>query len=149
MPGIYSDGTDLLLAYIVQSGSPSDLEEFAIVKFSGVLQHVFGYPNDEALGGHPYYKLGLHFYAFNVISDSPYLDELGKRNVQVFVGSDSIFRGLVHWIIPFHDETLEVIGRSAEFAGRVEAKNAYSAIRLYVEGRPGLDRPAKRSFVDR
>lgn len=148
MPGVYCNDANLLLAYIVRSGPASAYEEFAIVRFSGVLQHTFGYPNDEALGGHPYYGLGLQFYAFNEIARSPYLDELGKRNARVFAGSESLYEGLTHWIVTFHDETLEVVGRSAQFVGCVEAKNANAAIRWYLDREPALDGAARRSFVD-
>jgi len=54
MPAIDSQDVVLFLAYIVAEPEyQSDLEEFAVVEFSGVLQHTFGYPNEEALGGHP------------------------------------------------------------------------------------------------
>lgn len=148
MPGIYCGGDKLVLAYIVSAGPPSEYEEYAVVKFSGVLHHTFGYPSDETLGTHPLYKLGLSLYAFNVISDSPVIHELGARNATVFPGSESMYRDRQHWIVPFHDETLEVVGQSAEVVGRVEARNAHGAIRWYLE-RPGVAGQAGlRSLVE-
>ena len=132
MPGVVADGQDLYLAYIVRSEGLSEFEDFAIVKFTGVLQHIFGYPNDEALGGHAYFPLGLQFYAFNLVKDSPYLRELGERNAKVFPGSESMYESFRHWIVTLHDETLEVIARSAEVAGRVEARDALSAINWHI-----------------
>jgi hypothetical protein len=148
MPGIYAHDGDLYLAYIVNRARVADHEEFAVIKFSGVLHHSFGYPNDEALGGHPLYKLGLSFYAFNVVSDSPYIKELGERNARVFPGTESMFRSLSHWIVTFHDETLEVVADSAQVAGRVEARNAHSAIHGYLESVGVSDRVARRSFIE-
>ena len=133
MPGVMAIGPELYLAYIVGANEPSELEDFAVVRFSGVLQHIFGYPNDEALGGHALFKLGLKFYAFNLIEDSPYLRELGERNAKVFPGTESIYEGFRHWIVTLHDQTLEVIARSAEVVGRVEARDALSAINWHIE----------------
>lgn len=133
LPGVLADGQNLYLAYIVGSGAPSKLEDFAIIHFSGVLQHIFGYPNDEALGGHALYKLGLKFYAFNLIKDSPYLRALGERNAKVFPGTESMYESYRHWIVTLHDQTLEVVARSAEVVGRVEARDALSAINWHIE----------------
>lgn len=132
MPGIVSDGHDLYAAYIASSSTASRYKEFAVVKFSAVLQHTFGYPNDEALGVHPLYDAGLAFYAFNFVADSPLLKELGQHNSRVFPGTESMYSGFSHWIVTFHDETLEVVAKSAEFLGMVEARNAKSAILHYL-----------------
>lgn len=136
------------MAYIVRSGSATECEDYALIEFRGVLQHTFGYPNDEALGGHPAFKSGLKSYAFNVIGDSPYVAELGARNATIFPGSESHYGSFTHWIVAFHDETLEVIGQSAGVVGRIEARSAHAAIRWYVEQKPEFDRPAPGSFVE-
>jgi len=133
MPGIVSDGDDLYVAYIVNSSAVSEYEEFAVVRFSHALQHTFGYPNDEALGGHPLFDDGLAFYAFNLVTESPSLRELGERNARVFPKTEAMYSDFSHWIVTFHDETLEVIAKSANVVGRVEAKNARSAIFNYVD----------------
>ena len=132
MPGIVSDGHNLYAAYIVSTGTASQYEEFAVVRFSHVLQHTFGYPNDEALGGHPLYDAGLAFYAFNLVANSPLLTELGQRNSRVFPGTESMYSDFLHWIVTFHDETLEVIAKTAEVLGNVEARDAKSAISHFL-----------------
>ena len=123
-------GRTLLCAYIVSEAThvSGSLEEFAIVAFRGVSQFTFGYPNDEALGSHPLYHTGLAFYAFNRIDASPYLKELGRRNAEAFPGSEGFWTSKQHYIVTFHDETLEVICSGAEFLGRVAAENAINAI---------------------
>jgi hypothetical protein len=106
--------------------------EYAVVRFTGVHQHTFGYPNDEALGVHPLYRAGLQFYAFNEVKDSPYIQELAARNSQVFPESAERYLRWRHWIVTFHDETLEVIGDDVEFLGPASAISASAAVELYV-----------------
>jgi hypothetical protein len=110
--------------------------------FRGVTQFTYGYPNDEALESHPLYKLGMSFCAFNLIEHSPYLVELGRANAVAFPGTENQFIGRKHFVVSFHDETLEVVCRDLEFLGRVEAWNGAEAIDLIatpqndVEGSP-------------
>lgn len=124
------DNRDLMCAYIVSEGTieaPSK-EEYAVVIFHGVSQFTFGYPNDEALGAHPLYHFGIKFYAFNMIENSPYLLELGRRNATIFPGSEGHYTQKKHLLVAFHDETLEVICRDIEFLGQTEASNGKDAI---------------------
>ncbi|MCM3869174.1 MAG: hypothetical protein ND895_00575 [Pyrinomonadaceae bacterium] len=133
MPTIRVDESTLFLAYIVSEPELNEeLEEYAVVKFEEVWQHTFGYPNDEALGGHPLYESGLHFYAFNEILESPYLAELGRRNAKRFPGTESDFSRLRHWLVAFHDETLEVIARSVKCVGRKCSASGSEAIAFHV-----------------
>jgi hypothetical protein len=132
-PAIHVMGNSLLLAYLASEQEWSgECEEFAVVEFTGVLQHIFGYPNDEALGGHPLYSKGLDHYAFNEILDSPYLEELGARNALAFPGTETQFKEFHHWVVTFHDETLEVIGSEATVRGRFIATTAQQALSQYV-----------------
>ncbi len=130
MPGIVFLSGSLYLAYIVSDAEPTPgaTETFAIVRFDGVLQHTFGYPNDKALGGHPLYSAGLKFYAFNEIIGSPYLRELGERNAKMFPGTSERYTQKRHWIISFHDETLEVVADSITYMGREACVSALEAI---------------------
>jgi len=128
MPGILSADSDLFVAYILSESNEQN-EVFRVVKYEGVLQHTFGYPNDEALGAHPLYKFGLKYYSFNIVDNSPYLKELDKRNSSIFPESKGAYcERFQHWIATFHDETLEVIGSSVEFVGSEVARNAHEAI---------------------
>lgn len=142
------DDRELLCAYIVSERTlpPSPEEEYAVVAFLGTSQFTFGYPNDEALGGHPLYSTGLSFYAFNKIEDSPYLAELGRRNAKSFPGSEDMWTARQHFIVTFHDETLEVVCRSVECRGIVTAASTREAIRrINAEPEPGAyaDKPRR------
>lgn len=41
---------------------------------------VFGAPNDEALGGHPLFRLGLKYYSVHEIVNSSLVEMLERRN---------------------------------------------------------------------
>lgn len=133
MPGIRVCDDGLLVAYVVaDSEAGADQDEYAVVKFEGVLQHTFGYPNDEALSVHPLYDKGLVFYAFNEVLVSPYVAELARRNEAIFPGSKFLYETRRHWIVTFHDETLEVIGNTAVVLGQKIAASSQKALCHYV-----------------
>ena len=129
MPAIQVNDSGLFVAYIVSEPSlDGKLEEYAVVQFNNVLQHTFGYPNDEALGMHPLYKFGLAFYAFNEVINSPYVADIANRNDKQFPGSKERYLKFRHWVVTFHDETLEVVGLSAKVIGTIEAASGDAAI---------------------
>ena len=124
-PAIRAEEDTLTLAYRTHGNV------FAVIRFEDVHQHTFGYPNDEALGGHPLYSPELHFYAFNQVVDSPYLQELARRNAVSFPDRPTGFTELKHWLIPFHDETLEIIGGTPRVLGTVAASDSSEALSRY------------------
>jgi hypothetical protein len=126
-PAIYSDKNGLTCAYVI-GATHSESGSTAILQFEGVLYYEMGYPNDEVLGGHPLYENGLGFYDFHVVENSPLIVDLDRRNQvhnrHVAGNYIKLFR---HWIITFHDETLEVIARSARFV-RTSGKGPRQAV---------------------
>jgi len=140
-------GRKLLCAYIVSEPTLHEgtKEEFAIVAFRGATQFTFGYPNDEALPAHPLYKIGVSYYAFNRIENSPYLIELGRRNATRFPGSESFWTEKEHYLVAFHDETLEVICSGIEFVNRTTAESAIDALNKTEAEQGGAGQPATRS----
>ena len=137
LPAIHVAGNELYVAYVTQTAG-----EYAVVLFQGVQQHTYGYPNDEALAGHPLYKLGLQFYAFNEVTDSPQVKELTARNASVFPGGHNPFRSARHWVVSFHDETLEVIGSAVSSLGVVQTRSSEEAIAHAVQQQVPADVPA-------
>ena len=136
MPSIRMlDGRVLVCAYTVSKPTmpKSNGDEFALVVFRGVTQFTFGYPNDEVLGEHPLYPDGIAFYAFNFIENSPTIDALGQRNEIAFPGSKSRWTtGKKHYLVAFHDETLEVICREVTYVGNIVAECADKAIDVMI-----------------
>jgi hypothetical protein len=80
-----------------------------------------GYPNDEVLNAHPLYANGLGFYGFHIVENSPLIADLDRRNQVHERHVAGVYRKRFrHWIITFHDETLEVVTRNARFVGTNE-----------------------------
>jgi hypothetical protein len=70
----------------------------------------FGYPNDEALGGHPLFSCGLGFYGVFEVLGSSWIEQMTAQNRVCFPKTeDSTNR---HFIFTFHDSTFECIADS-------------------------------------
>ncbi len=67
LPALLSDSSNLWLAYVV---APLTAEQFAVIRFTGVIDHRLSPINDEGLGQHTYAAAGLKWYSFNEIFDS-------------------------------------------------------------------------------
>jgi hypothetical protein len=98
MPALCFGSGVLLCAYYVSAKSRLPGDSSGVLRFEGVPEFRLGKPNDEALDTHPLHQLGLECYEFHLVENSPKLE------------GDTRFR---HWIVTFHDETLEVIAREA------------------------------------
>lgn len=79
------------------------------VKFNGFAQFKFGNPNDEAIGGHPYAKLGLEPYAIQKVLNSNWIEELRKMNSVHHYHKDEYFSDYKHYIFFFHDTCFEIV----------------------------------------
>lgn len=120
MPAVYSDHTGLTCAYVI-GAAHSESGSTAILHFEGVLYYTMGYPNDEVLNAHPLYENGLGFYGFHVVENSPLVADLDRRNqLHKRHVAGAYMKRFRHWIITFHDETLEVVAGNARFVGTSE-----------------------------
>ena len=120
MPAVYSNETGLTCAYVI-GATHSECGSTAILYFEGVLYYAMGYPNDEALNAHPLYASGLGFYGFHVVENSPLIADLDHRNqIHKQHVAGAYMKRFCHWIITFHDDTLEVVARDARFVGTSE-----------------------------
>ena len=127
-PALYSDETGLSCAYVI-GATHSESGSSAILHFDGVLYYAMGYPNDEVLNAHPLYGKGLQFYDFHVVENSPLIVDLDRRNqVHKQHVAGNYVKRFRHWIITFHDETLEVVARNARFV-RTSEKEPGRAVR--------------------
>ncbi len=82
----------------------------AIVEFEMCDQTRFGYPNDEALPGHPLYSRGLGGYGIYEVMNSRWVRQIVEQNRVSFPETpDSTQR---HFIFTFHDSTFECVAQS-------------------------------------
>jgi hypothetical protein len=120
MPAVYSNENGLTCAYFI-GATHSESGSTAVLYFEDVLYYAMGYPNDEALNAHPLYANGLGFYGFHVVENSPMIADLDRRNqMHERHVAGAYMKRFRHWIITFHDETLEVVARDARFVGTRE-----------------------------
>lgn len=70
-----------------------------------------------------------------ILQEQSSLGGRGRSGATAFPGSESMYQSFCHWIIVFHDETLEIVARSAQVLGRVEAPAALSAINRQLRNR--------------
>ncbi len=82
---------------------------YGIVEFDSCSLTKFGYPNDEALSGHPLYARGLAGYGVYEAHNSSWIKLVTQQNRAVFPNTpDSTQR---HFIFTFHDSTFECVAR--------------------------------------
>ena len=84
----------------------------AVVTFHNSSATHLGAPNDEALSGHRLAQHGLQAYAFQEVTNSDWIAEMEFRNRVHYGHTPSMFEGLRHFILSFHDETFECVARS-------------------------------------
>lgn len=130
MPVVQRTGDSLVVAYACSNpefpgwGGSADADHpgfdiwCAVLRFDGVVWYHFGGPSDERLHLHPLFTVGLSYYGFWEVLESS----------RVPAGS-----ALQHWIVTFHDETLEVVAASASIVSRrEEGENTHAAALKYA-----------------
>ena len=69
----------------------------------------FGYPNDEALEGHPLYRRGLRPYGIFEALNSSWIRTMTKQNRVSFPNTPESKQR--HFIVTFHDSTFECVAK--------------------------------------
>lgn len=110
MPEIKADEHNLEVTFFL-----FDSDNRGKLKFKSVLQFTFGYPNEEVIEGHRYSKLGLTPFSFFEVEGSEILKKIIEANRVHPYHKDEMFNRFRHFVLPFHDTTLEVIAESFEF----------------------------------
>lgn len=140
-----SEGMLSLFYFVEQSprGLSSDLTRrdtindrgIGILKFDNYINFKFGYPNDEAIQGYPYYKLGLKPYSLFELNDSDWVANLLKIDSFNPMHRNDIFDDFSHYILSFHDSTFECIakGYTAEYSDKSMAELLSENIQELIE----------------
>jgi hypothetical protein len=124
LPKILSDESSLYVAYYLESSQnftngtsikevteESTDETVGIISFELFLAYQFGAPNDEAIDGHPLSSKGLRPYGSFIIENSKWLKYFEKINRVHPEHKKEDFEFLNHYILTFHDTTLEIIAK--------------------------------------
>jgi hypothetical protein len=83
--------------------------------FKGCAQFKFGYPNNEAIYGHPYFRLGLKPYKIFEVENSDWIDVLEKQNSVHPYHQKKVYQQLKHYIFFFHDNCFEIVCNGYEY----------------------------------
>ena len=127
-----------LVAYIVEEHDPnwdgktfrlvgpeSDGELIAIVRFVDRCAIMFGPPNDEAFAGHPLASRGLESYGVFHVLHSSWIRALEGMNSIHPCHRPERYAELRHFILSFHDSTLECVAKDIKvvetFRGSMDA----------------------------
>ena len=100
--------------------------ERVVLSFEVCLGLYFGYPNDEALPGHPLYERGLGYYGLYEVTESSWLAQLRKQNQTAFPDVQWPSGPIRHFVVTFHDETFECL--APEMAGRFTNESALDVL---------------------
>ena len=122
LPHVFADEGRLLVAYLANTPDPSfdgtnprsvspltGNQSVAILTAEPYLAFQFGPPNDEAISGHRLYPLGLRAYEAFEVRNSSWIASLEKANRVHSSHTPELFSNYRHFIVAFHDSTLEFI----------------------------------------
>ncbi|MET8040274.1 hypothetical protein ABZU25_05325 [Micromonospora sp. NPDC005215] len=104
----------------------------AMATFAGFAQVLFGYPNDEALPGHPLYDPDWE-YGFHEVRGSPWPGRLEAQNRVPFPDQTSSgWRQLRHFLVVCHEDLVEILADdvSVELFDKSFEEVAMHALRL-------------------
>lgn len=120
-PVILSDEHKVILLFYLHSSDPkwdgisvhvrdsNDDMGIACIQFNHYKQVKYGWPNDEVMAGHKYYKLGLLPYRMYEVENSDWFAELERGNSIHPYHDKARFMDGKHYIFYFHDSCFEII----------------------------------------
>jgi hypothetical protein len=82
-----------------------------VVEFKKVTSIKISFPGDEALRGHPLWGSGLESCSAHEVRNSPWITELMEADRAHERFDESQWSGRRHFMLTFHDETLECIAK--------------------------------------
>lgn len=82
-----------------------------VVEFKRMTSVKIGSPNDEVLRGHPLWGSGLEFCSAHEVKNSPWITELMQVDRAGEHFDESRWTGRRHFVLTFHDESLECIAK--------------------------------------
>ena len=114
LPNIIMDEHQVFVFFYLLDDN-RERDSFGCLNFKGLNQIKFGYPNEEVINAHPYYKYGLVPCSFYEVRNSDWIDLIERMNRVHPYHKKELFINDKHYIFPFHDTTLEIIADSFTF----------------------------------
>jgi hypothetical protein len=108
---LQNDGGAILTFSAVRERQDGKREDagYGIVEIVSYSLTKFGYPNDEALAGHPLYDRGLRAYGVFEVHNSSWIKMKTQQNRVAFPNTPESTQR--HFVFAFHDNTFECIAR--------------------------------------
>ena len=98
-------------------GRPSDCVAFVRLSADSLM---YGFPNDEAMGGHPLADRGYDGYAVYEVLNSSWIRHLDQIEREGYSGKPILLFGRAsHLIFGFHDSTFECVCREPSFTLKI------------------------------
>jgi hypothetical protein len=131
------DGTYVTMV----SADDSHPSLFVVIELLGCAEIRLGGPNDEAIAGHPLHGKGLAGCRAHEVVNSAWIEDAIRVNSVHPNHSDAPFRELHHYVLLFHDETLEVLAHG------IEAQLTQGTMRAILTSLTGslIDQPYRRA----
>jgi hypothetical protein len=85
------------------------VDSIGVVEFKRMTSIKIGSPNDEVLRRHPLWGSGLESYSAHEVKNSPWITELMDVDRAHERFDESQWSGRHHFVLTFHDETLECV----------------------------------------
>jgi hypothetical protein len=130
LPVMYQDEHVSALVFFGRSTEEPSAETRVLVEASCMVA-TFGYPNDEAIPGHPLYTSGLRLGVFEVLNSS-WKSRLIAQNEKCFPRTPPHYYDLRHFIITFQDSSFECLAWTLE--ARAVTGTARNVLSAYIAG---------------
>ena len=109
MPVLLTGLRTFVVFYLVRDQQAD--QGIGVVEFKRMTSIKIGSPNDEILRGHPLWGSGLELYSAHEVKHSPWITELMDVEHAHERFDESQWNGCHHYILTFHDETLECVAK--------------------------------------
>jgi hypothetical protein len=110
---LMSGGKAVVVFYLVDLPE-AETEQMGVITFESCVWAAIGTPNDEVLHGHRLWGKGLDFYGAFLVEESSVTTELMRINSVHDQFDAEVWKAYKHYILCFHDETLECVARRYE-----------------------------------
>ena len=109
--------------FVIVRDTDSDLRagEVVAMELRGCIAVMSGFPNDEVLHGHRLWGNGLQFYEAHEILDSRWIEYLADIERHHDQAPETPFAEARHFLLSFHDSTLEAIATELVVVGTFES----------------------------
>ncbi|HEV3362660.1 MAG TPA: hypothetical protein VG795_00725 [Acidimicrobiia bacterium] len=135
MPVVLATEDRTLFAFYLAESEVIEGLGVQTAEFVGCSAVTFGFPNDEVLHGHRLWNRGLEFYGLHIIEDSTWLDELRRIERVHDRAPPNPFADSKHFLLTFHDSTLEAIADGVVPLSRYETMAEAVAALVKTAGR--------------